>query len=235
MNSFLERFQSQHKGRKTSVDLELVQKWEWDARANGDKHIKVEIAKAKRTATALEKSISQFCNLKASHEKSIRDAAKAMRELASELAALAAWAREYHAFWSAEWKRQEAEEVEAFAASRWPEPSAMAFEKAVLEELSSSEGRLAFAAWCHANNRHTDCALGEVSPPIDYLQRAPTVREALVKTVQQGMDRRLPNKWIGLRGMTVVCSWSDYEAYLVYRRGVASATAKLLQAVGNHS
>lgn len=65
MSDYLTQFQA-----KTSrkADAELIRRWEWDARCNGEKNIKIQIANAKRTATSLQKVHQQFSNLRPEHE-----------------------------------------------------------------------------------------------------------------------------------------------------------------------
>lgn len=236
MNSMLEQFNAHllKAGRRTEIAPELIDKWEWDARFYGDKNIKVEIAKIKRTATALEKAVNQFCNLTPAHAQSVRAAVVVMRELAVAYTGLAAWAREYNAFCAAARDHAEQAEIETFARSRWPDQVALEFERALLNELQGIDGRLAFATWCHATGRHNDCALDQISPPVDYVQTAPTTA-AMVKVVKQGMERRVHLKWMGNAGLRVVCSWADYESYITYRRSVAETTASLLKQVSGRA
>ena len=64
MTDYLSRFDSRT-WRK--LDPELIRRWEWDARYNGDKTIKTQASNAKRAATTMQKTSEQFTNLKPDH------------------------------------------------------------------------------------------------------------------------------------------------------------------------
>ncbi|MDM0029101.1 hypothetical protein [Variovorax saccharolyticus] len=233
MSDYLSRFQAQ---TRRKADPELVRRWEWDARYHGDKNIKNQASNAKRTATSMQKACEQFSNLKPEHELAIKAAASALRSLAEELALLAAWAKDYHAFCAAEWKKQETQELESLAQQRWGQnDQALKFECDLIAELGTTEGQRTFAHWCHGAGRYEDCKIEEISCRVDCLLPGPTDRIRAAITVRQGNDRAMANKWEGRNGPTVICSWADYEAYLAYRKEVARASARIVAMAGRQT
>ncbi|BEP35317.1 hypothetical protein GmRootV59_22880 [Variovorax sp. V59] len=229
MRDYLNRFQAQ---TRRKADLELVRRWEWDARFHGDKNIKNQASNAKRTATSMRKACEQFSNVvRPEHELAVKAAASALRSMAAELELLAAWAKDYHAFCTAERKKEEAAELEALAQERWGhDDAALKFECDLFAELGTPQGQQAFANWCHAAGKHLDCKVEEISSNVEGLLRGSTDRIRAALTVKQGMDRGAANKWVGWRGQTtVICGWPDYLAYLAYRREVASTSARIVQ------
>ena len=92
MSHTLAKFRATYKAR---VDPELAARWDYDARSNGERHIKLQIAQAKRTATALKKAALQFANLRPEQELAIKAAASAMHALVMELEPMVAWAKAY--------------------------------------------------------------------------------------------------------------------------------------------
>lgn len=226
MSDYLTRFQQ--KTRRVA-DSELIRRWEWDARFNGDKRIKIELANAKRTATSMERAAQHFSNLKPEHELAIKAACSAMRTLAVELTALAAWAKDYKAFCDAERKKEDTSALEAIALERWGDDvSSMKFEIDLMRELGTRDGQLAFGAWCHSVGKHLDCAVQEISCTVDRLSNEPSERAGAARTIERARGLR-PNKWEGMRGPTVICGWSDYEAYLSYRKEVAKTSARIVR------
>lgn len=225
MSSRLTKFMMQ---TRIKVDPTLAERWDLDARCNGDHTIKQQIAQAKRTATALQKATAQFSNIRPEQELALKAAASAMRSLASELAPMAAWAKAYKAFCDAEYKRERLEALEAIAEARWgADENALQFEVNLVQELSTRDGKLAFAQWLHATGGHTDVALDNISCCIDGLKAGSSLREQLAATIDE--DRRATdNKWSGMRGPAVICGWRTYERYLAHRKDVASRTSALL-------
>lgn len=227
MSDYLARFQAL---TRRKADPDLIRRWEWDARYHGDKNIKAQATNAKRSATSMQKTREQFSNLKPEHELAINAAASALRSMAQELTLLAAWAKDYHAFCTAEWKKQEEAELEALAQGRWgDDEQALKFECDLIDELSTKDGQRAFADWCHAAGKHQDCKVEEISCRVDRLLHGSSQRIRAALTVKQGNDRTQANKWNGVRGPTVICSWADYEAYLVYRKEVAETSARIVR------
>lgn len=231
MTDYLARFQA---STRRKADPELIQRWEWDARFHGDRNIKIQATSAKRTATSMQKVCDQFSNIKPEHELAIKAAASALRSMAHELTQLAAWANDYHAFCAAEWKKRDADELEAFAQARWGnDDQAVQFEFDLIAELGSRDGRQAFAAWCHGAGKHVDCSVENISCDIP-LRPGPSMRARAALSVREGQEnRRTANKWSGIHGPTVICSWADYDAYLVFRKEVAKSSEKIVRMVGS--
>jgi hypothetical protein len=232
MSDYLTRFQAK---TRRKADADLIRRWAWDAEFQGDVGIKVQLATARRTATSLEKAKSQFSNLKPEHELAINAAVSAMGTLAKELSALAAWAKDYKVFCDGERKREDAEALEAIAAARWGnDAEAFRFEFDLMRELMGSEGRRAFAAWCHGQGRYQQCALDSILSPIDSITSKETDRATAAHVVRLVMsERQRPNLWTGHHGPTVICSWPDYEAYLAYRKDVVATACRLVQSAAN--
>jgi hypothetical protein len=231
MSDYLNQFQSK---TRLKADPELIRRWEWDARFHGDKHIKTQLASAKRTATTLNKSRSQFSNLRAEQELAINAAVSAIRTLAAELTPLAAWAKAYKIFCDAERQKEDFAELDAIAQKRWGGSlEALQFELDLMKELSSSDGRIAFGQWMHLTGRHTDVKPENISCAIDRLAYAHgstngSDAHLAALTVKDGMEKRF-DRWTGINGVTVNCAWQDYEGYLAYRRDVAKTTARVMQ------
>lgn len=104
------------------LNMELAESFAYNASWHGDKRAKDAAASAKRAATALSNSMhdSRFLDyLKPAQKLALQAGADTMRELAKELAEVAAWAKAFHTFCVAERERQSAIEDEAFAIARW--------------------------------------------------------------------------------------------------------------------
>jgi len=232
MTDYLTRFKSM---TRRKADPELISRWEFDARYHGEKNIKAQASNAKRAATTMLKMQTQFSKIKPEHELAIRAAASALRAMAEEMTLLAAWAKDYHAFCADEQKKEETARLEALAQARWgSDEHAVKFETDVIQELGTTDGRLAFASWCHSIGKYRQCALDEISCRVDRLSPGSTLRLSAARTVEQGTDRHGPNLWQGRNGPTVICSWSDYEAYLAYRKEVAKTSARIFEIAGRH-
>ncbi|UUZ71114.1 hypothetical protein LP415_18335 [Polaromonas sp. P1(28)-8] len=142
---------------RRKVDPELLERYEWDARYHGDKNIKNELATARRTATTLEKSATQFKHLRPEHKLALDAATSTMRKLAADLAELSSWAKEYGVYCAAERARIDAAELDAFAEKRWgTNPKAMEFEGEAIVELVSRHDGEAFGHWMHSIGQHLD-------------------------------------------------------------------------------
>lgn len=233
MTDYLARFDSKT-WRK--LDPELIRRWEWDARYNGDKTIKTQASNARRAATTMQKTSEQFSHLKPEHELAIKAAASALRAMADELTLLAGWAKDYFVFCTAERKKEENARLEALAQRRWGnDDKALIFECALMDELSTKDGQLAFALWCHSVGKYTQCNIDEISCRIDRLKHGPSQRIKAALTIESAMDMPHANLWHGLRGPTVVCGWADYEAYLAYRKEVDQTSARIMAVVSRQS
>lgn len=233
MPDYLARFDSKS-WRK--LDPELIRRWEWDARFHGDKNIKTQASNARRAATMMQTTRDQFSNLKPEHELAINAAASALRAMADELKPLGGWAKEYHAFCTAEWKKEENARLEALAQARWGDDDrAVKFEADLIEELGTSEGRLAFACWCHSVAKYSQCAIDQISCGVERLMPGSSLRIRAILTVEEGRTRREANLWQARTGLTVICSWADYEAYLAYRKEVDKASARIVAVASRQS
>lgn len=218
------------------ADAELIRRWEWDARFYGDENIKKQLATAKRTATSMLNATKQFSNLKPEHEAAIKTAAGALRALVAELTSLAAWAKDYGAFCKETFRREADAELEVIAQERWGQDvAAVQFEADLMREIGTQEGRFSFGQWVHSTGRHLDVKIENIAPAIDRLQAGPTERAQAALTVQETKDRcRTTHRWNGMHGPSVVCSWADYEAYLIYRKEVAQTSARIVQMARHH-
>jgi hypothetical protein len=214
---------------RIKVDPALAQRWDYDARTSGEKHIKQQISQAKRTATMLQKAITQFSNIRPEQELAMKAAASAMQTLAKELVPMVAWAKAYKEFCEAEYKRERAEELEAIAEARWgSDPSALQFEVDLIQELNTDEGRLSFAEWIHSINEHTDVTIKRIRPCFDRILDGKTLREGMAATVHEN-KRSTDNKWAAMDGLTVICSWQTHELYLAHRKEIAAKTKGILK------
>lgn len=226
MSARLEKFKTVSRFK---VDPALAEHWDFDARSNGDKNIKSQITQAKRTATALRKSITKFVNIRQEHETAIKAAANAMDALVNELTALIQWAKAYKAFCEAEYERERLEDLETIAQARWgKDAAALQFEADLIQELSTLDGRASFAQWVHSNGEHTDVDLKKISPCVDHIRDGKTLRERMAATVEENR-RSTDNKWGTVHGLNLICSWRIHELYLAHRKEIASKTAGILK------
>lgn len=230
MTEYLERFLKLH---RINVDPELIERWEFDARYHGDKNIKAQMATARRTATILQKSITQFSNMRSEQELAVKKAAIAMRSLAGELEGLSSWAKTYHLFCNAERKKDRKAELETIANNRWGQDNdAMAFEMLVINNLRSGKGKLAFARWMQ---QRTDCdfkhfAADRIYDPIsDYSSwvDGQNPRIEFAEKIEEGMQRS--SRSVSFCGKHLHCSWFDYELYLTYRKQVSATSKRIVQ------
>jgi hypothetical protein len=239
MSKYLSAFQREH---RITADPELVQRWEWDARYNGDKSIKIQLAHAKRTATSLLKAGSQFTNIKPEQELAIRAAASAMRTLAEQLSVLATWAKKYKAFCEKQFELEEIARLEDFADKRWgASPDAFLFEYELVTELQSKEGQLQFAEWMHTTGRLLDVDVENLTCEINrYGERnqfkLPKLRLAkILKDAQQDWPEE-DHVWTGFGGHRVaVCKSNRYEQYLAYRKDIALKASTFVKSMSHRS
>ncbi|TAM36949.1 MAG: hypothetical protein EPN61_15275 [Burkholderiaceae bacterium] len=225
MNKPMDGFKSRRK-----VDPDLIERYEWDARYNGDKNIKNELSTARRTATSLAKAAGQFSHLRPEHKLALDAATSTMRKLAADLAELAGWAKEYGAFCAAERAREESAVLEALAEKRWGgDLRAMEFEAEVITELVTRTGAEAFGQWMHSIGQHLDVKPEDFSLPFDnvHVTQSAKTRQVLANIVRSAVNNA-PHKWSGMRGMNYAAGWKDYELYLEHRKAAASEAVKVL-------
>ncbi len=157
MTDYLHQFMVKH---RTKADMELIRRWEWEARWYGDKNIKPQASNAKRTATQLDKACTNFSNLAPEQELAFKAAASAMRKLANDLTLLASWAKDYRVFCKSIMDKERADKLEAIAVKRWGNDlQAMEFERTGIESLNSDAGRIALGEWMHGRGLHQDVAV----------------------------------------------------------------------------
>lgn len=240
IDDYLERFQ---KISRIKADPELIRKWEWTVRWHGDKEIRQQLASARRTKTSLLKAKEQFSHLRAEHELAIHAAASALAALAAELEKFSQWAKTYHTWFCKEHRAAAEAELEAFAALRWgsaADTPEFKFELALMDELATTAGKAAFAAWIHSSGRFTHVAPEDISCPVSGIKkpfdrrahepRVETPRATAVWTLQQAEDEnRRPCSFSSWGGKPCVsCAFSDYQTYLTFRREVAKTTQRVL-------
>lgn len=242
---YLALFQQQQRGSsRISPDPEAIRRWEFEARWRGATAIKKQLAGAKRQATMLRASKEQFTHLRAEHELALNAAAGALRALVVELEVLSKWAAEYHAFFCRTRSAQEEAELDAFAQARWGDDGqALQFEAALMTELGTQDGRLAFASWVQSTGNYAGLKLENIHCPVerlespsrthDYEPKLATLRARAAWTVRKTQsERERPLTWGGNGGrdLSVCCGWSEYEAYLTFRKGVAIAAERVVNA-----
>lgn len=231
IDDYLERFQ---KISRIKADPELVFKWEWTVRWYGDKKIRQQLASARRTKTSLLKAKNQFSHLRAEHELAINAAAGALAALTSEMEKFSLWAKAYHTWFCKEHSAAAEAELEAFAAQRWGSAAAtpeFKFECALIDELATTAGKAAFAAWMHSCGKFVHIAATGIKCPVggvknyfrthDYEPRIETHRAEAAWTIQQAESenkREHIDSWNGTP--YVQCAFGDYQAYLTFRREV---------------
>lgn len=233
MSDYLQRYLAG--GRRRTADPALIERWEWEARWQGDSKIKTELSAAKRTSTELRKACGQFGSLRPEHDLALRAAASAMDALVRDLTALTAWAKDYKAFCDLERRQEDAARLESIATKRWgDDPAALQFEIDLMRELDAPEGKDAFAAWCHAHGKYRECGVSQIVSPLDGVGLGDvTDRVSAAKAVRKGMECSSPNRWHGVRGPTVICPWTDHENYLAYRRKLVATAASVVASVAS--
>lgn len=215
---------------RRKVDLDLIERYEYEARYHGATNIKNELATAKRTATTLAKTSEQFRHLRPEQKLALDAAASAMRQLATDLTALTAWAKDYGAYCAAERVRADAAELEAFANNRWgTDPKALEFEADVIIELISQKTSDTFGHWMHSIGEHRDVKPEDFQAPFQnvYGTASHHDRKVLAKLIKGATDKA-PHKWMGLHGMVYAYGWKDYERYLQHRKAAALTADKFL-------
>lgn len=235
MSTYLERFKTRRK-----VNAELAQRYEHDASYNGDKHIKNELASAKRTATSLAKASAAFSYLRPEQKLALDAATSAMRSLARDLAELALWAKDYAAFCASEREREDMEKLEKIAVKRWSnDVVALNFEASILSELQTNDGKHALGDWFHGRGLHKDVPRNDFSLSFDLSPPKKNYSNRLnTAAILVGIDHTRPQKsnaYSRTGAFWYVCGWQDYEEYLAWRKSVAgeteSAIAKFLSVV----
>jgi hypothetical protein len=233
MHKYLNDFQRQI---RVSADAELISRWESSARYYGDRDIKIQLASAKRTATTLVKSATQFSNLKPEHELAIKAAANAMRSLAEELSVLAVWAKKYKIFCDQQRELEKISRLDELAAKRWGgDPKVFAFEFDLVNELCTKDGQLQFAAWIHSSGLFRDVKPENLTCRVDKLHEGKSPQHRLAQTIVEfsDSDRYSPDHaWTGFRGEKIaICSFAKYEEYLRYRQSIQKTASLLLESV----
>jgi hypothetical protein len=229
MTNLLTKFLAQ---TKLQADQELIKRWEWDMRYHGDENIKQQVAHAKRTATALRNSCEKFKHLSPEQELAFKAAASGMRKLAEDLNRLGVWAKAYFVFCKKAREIQRANELELIASERWGDDvAALQLEADLVLELSSKDGRSAFAQWVHSSGLHTDVALENISACMNHIESGGSLRERMAQTVEANM-KATDNKWYPFEGPRVICGWRIYESYLAYRKKLANNTKSFLRLIG---
>jgi hypothetical protein len=217
--NILQKFQAQSNFK---VPMDLADKWEWSARANGPKEIKTQIASARRTASVLKKTADQFSNVKPEHRLAFDAAINSLGALVAELTPLIPWSISFKKFCDQVRAEQDATNLEAIAMARWPDEKAFNFELAIMGELSTREGADAFSEWIHSTGRYPQshkfvCVFQRMAEgATDRLRAARTIFEN---------NSSAGHAW----GETQFTSWRDYEAYLVFRGAVANAADRVVQ------
>lgn len=217
--NILQKFQAQSNFK---VPMDLADKWEWSARANGPKEIKTQIASARRTATVLKKTASQFENIKPEHRLALDAAINSLGALVRELAPLVPWSISFKKFCDQARAEQEATNLEAIATARWPDEKAFDFELSIMRELSTREGADAFSEWIHSTGRYPQAK--KFVCVFQRLADGRTDRERAAATVYENNSSG-GHAW----AETQFASWRDYEAYLVFRGAVAKAAERAVQ------
>ena len=222
---------------RRKVDPALIARYEWDARYNGEKNIRNEISTAKRTATILAKSSSQFKHLRPEHQLALDAAMSAMRKLAEDLTELCAWAKDYQIFCKAEFARERAATLEAFAQARWGNDNeAMLFEANLIQEVLTSQGREAFGHWMHSMGSQLDVKVEHFTACFDSLssltRESPTNRKAVAQLIETASDRAYcqPSQFIAYDKSTRYCfGLKDFENYLHHRKAAAASANEALR------
>lgn len=245
---YLALFESQRGRSRVTPSPELIQRWRSEAQWNGDTAIRKELASARRAVTLMQNTGKQFTKLKPQHQLALSAAASALIELARELEELAHWARQFHAFFASEYSAAAEREIEAEAKARWADDAAVQWESGLMQELGSDSGRAAFGRWMASRGTyaHLGVAPENIHPPVSRLEspgrdkafqpRVETLRARAAWTLRKAReDNRGAHTWKSYWGgetrVSVSCSFSDYEAYVEYRRQAAETTRRLVGSV----
>jgi hypothetical protein len=217
--NILQKFQAQSNFK---VPMDLADKWEWSARANGAKDIKIQIASARRTASVLKKTADQFSNVKPEHKLAFDAAINSLGALVTELTPLIPWSISFKKFSDQARAEQEATNLEAIATARWPDEKTFNFELSIMRELSTREGADAFSEWIHSTGRYPQSK--KFVCPFQRMAEGATDRLRAARTVHENSSSA-GHAW----AETQFAGWRDYEAYLVFRGAVAAAVERAVQ------
>ena len=229
----LERFMKQSGARYAKLSADLIGRWAVDARYQGDKNIKTQVALARRTATMLGKSMVNISNLRSEQDLAIKSGASALREFADELEKIACWAKAFEQFSDQERINECNAALDCLAAERWGDDAlTFAFELQIMSELETIDGKMVFSEW-FKNQRFKSLEPDNsqwVHLPFDLcgldLKKLEKIcQRDLAKVIQSGVRA---HRTISFNNLHIHCSWQDYEAYLDYRKSVSAAVEKII-------
>ena len=224
MNDMIQEFQKQSRRK---ADAQLIERWEFHVRYDGDKKIKAELAQARRIATQLVKACETFTNLAPEQLLAFKAAASGMRKLASDLSALALWAKDYSAFYQKERQRIKNAEYQAKARERWGDDQAkFDFECKIIRELRTRDGESHFFDWLRTLEFFSKTEKSRIIPPFNNFPENPDRMDRLDVMrflVESHTKRRMYHEGYAH------ASTEDYENYLKFRLEVERYAASSIQ------
>lgn len=210
---------------RQKVNMELAERFDFAMRREGDKPIRLQMAKARRAATAVNNLLAEFKDILPTQIKELESSAKALRKLADDLEGLARFAKGYQAFYQAEIRREEDDELEALAMQRWgTDQAAVEFEWALIHELSTRDGRAELGQWMHGRGQHASVDTENFHSPFRqaYQMGSENKRRAAAKAVHQAQTSSDLHATLSYSGKDCHLGWRDYEAFLAERKAAAS-------------
>jgi hypothetical protein len=212
-----------HKQSRRRADPELIARWEFHVRYDGDKKIKAELAQARRISTQLVKACDTFSNLAPEQQLAFKAAASGMRKLASDLSTLALWAKDYSVFYQKERQRIRNEEYQVKARERWSDDQAkFDFECKIIRELRTREGESHFYDWLRTQPAFVGYESSRIVSPFSNFPKNTDSMQRL--EVIQFLDESYTRRRSFDRGYAHA-STEDYENYLNFRRDVDRVAA----------
>lgn len=214
--------------RRSSLNLELIERWVFVIQRGGDAPIKSQIAHAKRVSTSLVKTKSNFENLSPLQMQQLSDTASMMRQLAEALVPLASWAKDYKAFYDQTIINDQIEECDAFAQARWQgDEATFQLELELLLQADNHKTSSCLGEWFHLNNRFTWVPADKFFMSLNLRvheddgvrARMRAVAYALIYTVL-----RCESSSLSANQQSVYVGSKDIDLYLAYRKAQVMAT-----------
>lgn len=151
---------------RQKVDMELAERFDFKMRREGEKPIRLQIAKARRAATMMKNLLEDFKDMPPKQLLELENSTKTLRKLANDLEGLALFAKGYQKFYLSEINREEEQRLDAFALQRWGKDNAAAtFEWSLILELSTEEGSIELGRWMHGKRLNTSVHEGNFISP----------------------------------------------------------------------
>jgi len=229
MTNYLQKYAA---STRQKVDMELADRFDFKMRREGDKPIRLQMAKARRAATTMKNLLDDFKDMPPKQMQELMNSAKTLRKLADDLEGLARFAKGYQSFYLAEIKREEDEELEAFALKRWGRENATAeFEWALIRDLETLDGRAELGQWMHGRGNHKSVGVENFHSPFHsaHDMHGTNKRREAAKAIRQAQSQHNQYTELSFNGVHCHVGMRDYESFLADRKAAASLTHNIVQ------